>query len=452
LQFSGYLSVVRRWWWSLLLAAWLGGLVGYGIGSTLPPTYDATARVLVGPVSAPLDTLRASALLVTTYAELAASQPVIAAGAQQANVPVGAVAVTATGDETTRLITINVEYRTAAGASGVANAVAAQLLKLGSTSTERPESQLSLVEPAQPPADAAGPRVSLIAVLAAVVAASGALLIVLVLEFLDKRIREPRDLTDAGVAYLGTVSTKVPRLAGRGEPLVAVAAPASAAATTFRQLAGRLAASEEQRDVVAITPIESGGPAEEVAANLAVTLASAGRDVTILDANGIDPRLEDLFDIAPRPGLADVLHGTGGRITEARVRRFGLHVITYGTQNLAPLVEAKEARLIVDALRALKTFVIIVTAPPVDNPNAIVWVRAAGSSILAARQDLSRAQRLQAIVSTFTVGDIPLTGGVLVDTPLRRQKRSARATQAETARNAPKQIAQVGKRPRSRPH
>ena len=78
-ELSGYLAILRRWWWTLLVAAWVAGLMGYVIAGRIEPTYESSARLLVGPINSDTNTLRASSQLVQTYAELATSSGLLEA-------------------------------------------------------------------------------------------------------------------------------------------------------------------------------------------------------------------------------------------------------------------------------------------------------------------------------------------------------------------------------------
>ena len=41
MDLSGYLAIVRRWWWTLIVAAWIAGLTGWLVASTIAPTYES---------------------------------------------------------------------------------------------------------------------------------------------------------------------------------------------------------------------------------------------------------------------------------------------------------------------------------------------------------------------------------------------------------------------------
>ena len=70
MELSGYIAVVRRWWWTLLVAAWVAGLTGFLVASQIAPTYESRVSLLVGPINTDQNTLRASGQLVQTYAQL----------------------------------------------------------------------------------------------------------------------------------------------------------------------------------------------------------------------------------------------------------------------------------------------------------------------------------------------------------------------------------------------
>jgi uncharacterized protein involved in exopolysaccharide biosynthesis len=76
-ELTGYFAIVRRWWWTLLVATWIAGLSGYLLASQLPKVYEAEVRLLVGPINTDINTQRAAGQLAQTYAELITSGPVV---------------------------------------------------------------------------------------------------------------------------------------------------------------------------------------------------------------------------------------------------------------------------------------------------------------------------------------------------------------------------------------
>lgn len=130
----GLFLLVRRWWWLIGLGAAIGALAAWLIASNAGKTYQADTSLLVGPVSGDFSTLHASGELGKTYAELAASRPVVQAAARSAHVRLAPAelqgAVTATSNDVTRIIDIRVRQSDPFAATRLANAVGQQLLEL----------------------------------------------------------------------------------------------------------------------------------------------------------------------------------------------------------------------------------------------------------------------------------------------------------------------------------
>jgi protein-tyrosine kinase len=118
---------------------------------------------------------------------------------------------------------------------------------------------------------------------------------------------------------------RVERRANEAKPnraLVAITAPASAAAEQYRMLHGRLERERAQRPlkVVALTSAVSGEGKSLTAANLALVAAAADlrRRVLLVDADLRRPRLHLLLGVGGRPGLGELL---GQEATAAQVIR-----------------------------------------------------------------------------------------------------------------------------------
>src|SRR3954452_18059551 len=71
------LPLIRRWWGTLLVAAWSAAIVGFLLASRIPSTYAATATMLVGPFTTDTEPLRASQAVVPPFSALAESPAVI---------------------------------------------------------------------------------------------------------------------------------------------------------------------------------------------------------------------------------------------------------------------------------------------------------------------------------------------------------------------------------------
>ena len=61
MELTGYLAILRRWWSTLLVAVWVAAVLGFPCSARrIEPTYEASVRLLVGPINTDTNTLRAS--------------------------------------------------------------------------------------------------------------------------------------------------------------------------------------------------------------------------------------------------------------------------------------------------------------------------------------------------------------------------------------------------------
>lgn len=129
----------------ILALALAGGGAGYAFGMTLDPVYEAKVGILVGePFSNPnlsLDSLEASEVLATIYADVAERRPVLEGTVQKLKLDIpwqslaGRVAARVAGNQGA-FITVEVEAPTRAEALAIADELTNQLLVMSPTGTE----------------------------------------------------------------------------------------------------------------------------------------------------------------------------------------------------------------------------------------------------------------------------------------------------------------------------
>jgi capsular polysaccharide biosynthesis protein len=128
------LPLVRRWGWLVGGGALVAGLIAWLLAGTAGKTYEAEAKLLVGPVNADYATLQASGALGRTYAELAHSRRLVDAAARDARVRLTRKqvrsAVTATSNDVTRILDVRVRHSDPASAMRLARGLALQLVQV----------------------------------------------------------------------------------------------------------------------------------------------------------------------------------------------------------------------------------------------------------------------------------------------------------------------------------
>ena len=162
----------------------------------------------------------------------------------------------------------------------------------------------TLVQPADE-ATQISPQTAKRAQLALVFGLFAGLGIAFLLEASDRRLRSPRDIPQRlKLPILGRIPRSVTM-----ERLPAITLPGGLEAEAYRILRMNIERANEDRDVrsMMLTSAVAGEGKSTTAANLAVTLARAGRNVILVDADFLRPSQAGYFSIAARPGLVQVV-------------------------------------------------------------------------------------------------------------------------------------------------
>lgn len=438
MDLSGYLAVARRWWWTLIVSAWIAGLTGYLVASAIPPTYESQVKVLVGPLNAPTDVLRSSGLLVQTYAQYVTTREVLASAIQELGLAMSpdevAAATRATANDVTRILTIRVQAGDPQQATDLANTLATELEQLTSGGLSRPEGLIQIIEFARPETTPVAPQVSILVLLAALAGVVVAIVLVLLLEYFGNTIRTGQELASlARAPLLGTVSS--PR---RDPPtprdLVVQSAPTSWSAAPYRLISAKVSLGPERADLRAIlvTDVDWEGEAAVVGANLASALSRSGRRVVLVDGAGASGAVTRLHGMADRAGLSDLLADGFDPVSPAGGDT--LSILPAGQARLEG-ADPERLREIIALLAGDDGLALIVGAPIEASPVTLALARAADSIILVARRDRSRREDVAFAAESLRLIGAPIAGVILTErASLRRLRRNGPSDSADARR------------------
>lgn len=174
---------------------------------------------------------------------------------------------------------------------------------------------------------------------------------------------------------------KIQPVKGAGA-LVVAHNPGSTASEAVRDIRTSLffqSAAEDIKTILFTSPSPGDGKST-AAANLAISIAQAGKRVILVDADFRRPRIDKYFDEPMSPGLMDVL--TGDALLSDAIQRAELqeklYLLTAGgrPKNPGELVTSEAFRDMVHALRDKFDFVLIDSPPvlPVSDPATIASV------------------------------------------------------------------------------
>ncbi|HTK06678.1 MAG TPA: Wzz/FepE/Etk N-terminal domain-containing protein [Ktedonobacteraceae bacterium] len=302
-----YKTLLKRW--SIIVVCFLVVGVGAYVGSAvlMKPHYESTAvvQVIVRVGGSPLteDNGLASQNLAETEASLVTTSPVLTPvivnypGLSEEDL---ASEVTATVTSGTPLLAINVMDTSPSRAASLANDIAASLIKQQTLQLQPAptDGQFLVVADAAHPASAPSrPNKLLNTGAGLVIGLLLGMLLAILVEWFDPRVRSSDAVTSL-------VNWPLLGIIGQAEPGKAVSIPAgynpnTDAYSTLRTNVG-FASKARSAHIFVVTSGMPGEGKSVVAANLAMSMARAGKKTLLIDANLRHPTLHEIFAIPPQ--------------------------------------------------------------------------------------------------------------------------------------------------------
>jgi succinoglycan biosynthesis transport protein ExoP len=403
----GLLSLLRRWWSILALATGAGGLLAYAYATRITPVFEADARLAVEAAVAGGG--QEATELVSTYAELVRSTPVLESALQNAKAPLTPNElrsnVRGESEQQTRLITIRARDRDPAQARSLANALAAGLVRVvsvapGPTLPGRQVRQPPRVRVVEPAVEATRirPRSLLLTEFGALAGLFGALAVVLLVESRSRRVKDEDELVRlVSVRVLGSVNGGSVSLRF-ARSLVDRTRTASDEDESYRRLVTRIAVAN--RDEAPRSLLVVGAQATDgsglVAAKLAVALAGEAKRVVLADFAG-DGSIRRLFEIGKRRDAGAIKRSKplshGGVTLERITPESGTPLLLAMPRASGPhILNLVEARALVALLSAEADVLIIHGPSPSRSRSALTWARAVAATVLVVRSEHTRRE------------------------------------------------------------
>ena len=157
---------------------------------------------------------------------------------------------------------------------------------------------------------------------------------------------------------------------------------------------------EHPLQVLLLPPASPGAPAAEVARDLGIAFAEAGRQTLLVDADLERPRLHEELRVSSSPGLRGLLTGMGGSIDAALVETGipGLILLPAGAPG--PDRQPPGPRRVGELLQALRRRAerILIYAPPAQTVSWTLTLaeHSDGALLIARVRRTRRAHLLQA--------------------------------------------------------
>lgn len=418
----------RRSWWLVILGMLIGGSLGYGISKLETPQYSASAKILVQgarspgtPSSGDLDVNRQ---LASSFSALITTRPVLNSVREDLRLPFSAevfkekVTTTVGGS----LIDIAVTDPDPALAADIANQLATNFISIFETrqltqiaqfqaslgqfgidqtasivaAQAATLSTLSLVEEAIPPGSPVSPKTRINVMLGIVIGllVTGALSVARV--YVDDTIKTGVELfRQTGIVDIGSVGRiRTPKGV---QPIMPVRdTKGMDIAEGYRFIQTSLDFARLQAHELRTVLITSAGPGEgktTTATNLAISAASQGRSVILVDTDLRRPSVHTVLGIASGPGLTD--HLLGQATLQEVLRKTdhaGLSVIATGPlpPDASALFRSSAMEAFLKEIRDQADLILFDSSPVLAVVDPIILARLMDGVVLVAAANQTR--------------------------------------------------------------
>ncbi|MBB2911640.1 non-specific protein-tyrosine kinase [Streptosporangium becharense] len=428
-----YVRLMRRNWPFLLLSLVLGVGTALTVTANTPPKYIATISMLVsghdreGSLSTAYQAGMLSAQRVHSYANLLSSRRVVSQITHPGDVGRVQANITAEAVPGTVLLRATVTDPDPRRAADLANALGARFAELINqierpTPASRPTVKVTVVDQASVPGAPISPRPVVNLLMGVLIALLSAMAAIVVRDRLDTTVKSSETLHHAsGSSTLGIICYE--RDAKR-HPLILRSRGRSSRAEAFRSLRTNLqfvGVDRKPRSLV-VTSCLPGEGKSSTSANLAITLAQAGRRVILVDGDLRRPSIPGYLGIEGGTGLTDVL------IDRARledvIQIWGdpeVAVLPSGQipPNPSELLGSDGMRQVLDRLSSAYDMVIIDAPPLLPVTDAATLAVICDGALLVARHGKTRREHIAHAAQMLASINARVVGTVLNFAPSR---------------------------------
>jgi receptor protein-tyrosine kinase len=201
------------------------------------------------------------------------------------------------------------------------------------------------------------------------------------------------------------------------EELVMARDPFSDQAETFRDIRSQLImgvlSPDQPRRALAVLSPNVGDGKTYFAANLAVAFSQLGARTLLVDADMRTPRQHDIFNVAGRAGLSNILAGRAESDVIHQSRALpSLYVLPVGTlpPNPLELVQRSAFGLLMRELLGKFDHIVVDTPAACHGADARVLASKCGAGMVIGRRHTTRMDAMQSLIAQVSKSEAKLAG------------------------------------------
>jgi receptor protein-tyrosine kinase len=393
LDLSRVFATIRRRWWILILTIVVGAACGFVLTRLETPQYTATTRLFVSTTGGTSSTEsysgeQFSQQRTASYAQMITSALITQRVVNQLDLPMSADElsshVTATVVPRTVLLDVSATDASPRRAADIANTLAQKFIDFAApletpVGQEQPRSTITVVSDAKEPTTASSPHLGTNLFYGILGGFAVGLVGLIMAALLSSRIHSADELkTLTRTTVFGPL--RIPDRT-RQERREQVAAAYNVDADEVRRLRVQIEAQDPVPQVLLLAPVTDGRSALNLAVDLALSFAEAGRTtVLVCTSSEHDQMAGELRTDRGGAGLADLLTGAARAddVISATARQSFAVVAPGSSEELASMLSSPAMSGFIDELRKRFDRVILITTSV---------ARSSGSSVLSAVVD-----------------------------------------------------------------
>lgn len=439
MELRDYLRIVRAHWIGIVLLTVLGVAVAWGWSALQPRVYTATTSGIVNAASAGGDAgsrlvgNQLAQSVVKSYIDIASWRSVAEYVIDDLDLQTTPEALVGRVEVTNPLDTVVIRVSADASSPEEARDLAESWVRGMINEIEQLEGSgtdaaVTVVpgDSARLPTSPSSPNTRLNLLLGGLIGLALGIGYAVTRHVLDLRVRSPRDIErETGASVLGTLpeskeltaARKVLTFSGRADSHSAVAEATRELRTNLRFVD----IDNPPRAIVVTSPIPGDGKST-IAANLAGSIAAAGENVVLIDADLRRPMVASLFDLPEGAGLTDVLTGRAEIADVAHSIGEGGNLVVIAAGRIPPnpsevLGSLKMRELIQNLAR--DAFVIIDSPPLLPVTDAAVLATGADGAIVVVSAGKTTFEMLNKALGNLEKARARSLGVVLNKVPKR---------------------------------